>query len=393
MKILVLLPESPFPWAGTASRYYGALLKGLDAAGHDVLVMSVRGQARGSGEPRDYFVETRVRFRSYHPPASRSWLERKLRSAWRPDWELTASRFGGDARELAGEFDLVLAEHPSTARAVEDLPHAVCSLQCVRHVDVSADRSASIWRAVQVRRSDRTTLRRIKRVRVLSARLAQLAGALAPSSRCAVVPLCIDPALYQRVTPPAAPTVGFVGSMFWEPSRAAARRFIERIVPRIRALHGQVRFVVAGWEAERYWSLHATRAGVELIDGFVNPSDVFSRLTVLVNAPPVGTGMKVKMLEAMAFGVPAVTNAEGAEGLDWDPAAPMIRAESDEAIAESVVTLLEDGALRQRLADEGPRCIERSFSPGVVAPKLVAELSSLISSPLSIPLEPQRSQA
>lgn len=380
MKILVLLPESPFPWASTASRYYGPVLKALDALDHEVSVLYVGNGVRGSHRPAGYFENTSIEFTAVDAPVARAPLERKIRSAWRSEWELAASDFGRQARRLASRgVNVVLAEHPSTARAVEGFRNAVCSLQCLRHVDLQVGRSlASRRRGLQARRAERITLERIGRVRVVSRRLADLTRALAPGARVAVVPLCLDTALYEPVAPPPVSTIGFIGSMFWEPSRGAAQRFIKRIVPRIRREMPDARFVVAGWDATRYLEVDAAEAGVELVDDFPDARAAFSRLSVMVNVPPVGTGMKVKVLESMAYGVPVVANEDGAEGLDWIDRPPICQAEDDDQIATAAMRLAGDSQERGRLAAAGRACVEQAFSPTVVASRLVNELARLV---------------
>jgi glycosyltransferase involved in cell wall biosynthesis len=379
--MLVLMPESPFPWASTASRYYGPLVKALDAIGHEVQVLCVRNGARGPDEPAAYFDGTSIRFTFVDAPGARPALERKLRSAWRGEWELAASSFGREARLLASRgVNVVLAEHPSTGRAVEGLRNAVCSLHCLRHVDLRSGTSLSDRRrSLFVRRAERMTLERIGRARVVTPRLAELARTLVPGIRVSVVPLCIDSSLYEPLEPPPAPTVGFIGSMFWEPSRAAARRFVERVTPLVRREMPDARFLVAGWDAGRYLGAAAHAAGVQLIENFRDPRDVFAQLSVLVNAPPVGTGMKIKVLEAMACGVPVVANDDGAEGLDWDKGAPITRAQTDEDIAAAVLSLLRDDVRRRKVAADGRVSVERSFAPRTVASRLVVELMRLVS--------------
>jgi glycosyltransferase involved in cell wall biosynthesis len=380
MKILVLLPESPFPWASTASRYYGPMLKALDLLGHEVSVLYVANGVRGSHQPARYFEGTSIAFTAVDPPAARPPLERKIRSAWRSEWELAASDFGRQARHLASRgVNVVLAEHPSTARAVEGLRNAVCSLQCLRHVDLQSGGSlANRRRSVQTRRAERTTLERTGRVRVVSRRLADLTRALVPGARISVVPLCLDATLYEPVAPAPVPTIGFIGSMFWEPSRAAARRFVKRIVPRIRREMGEARFVVAGWDATRYLAADAAEAGVELVENFSDAREAFSRLSVLVNAPPVGTGMKVKVLEAMAYGVPVVANDDGAEGLEWIDRSPVCLANDDDQIATAAMRLAGDPQECERLATAGRECVEHAFAPAAVASRLVTELMRLV---------------
>ena len=77
----------------------------------------------------------------------------------------------------------------------------------------------------------------------------------------------------------------------------------------------------------------------------------FRRLDVLLYAPAHASGMKVKVLEAMALGVPVVTNEEGVEGLPVEDGTHVGLAEDDDGLVERTVTLLESQERRCRQAD------------------------------------------
>lgn len=350
------------------------MLKMLATLGEDVTALAIR---RGANDEEElaYFKGTSLRIRLFDPPAARPFLERKLRSAWRSGWELAASEFGRAARaEAGGNYDAILAEHPAAARVVEKDPRTVLSLHCLRYVDLQPDHEdgagIDAWQRIQARRAELSTCRRVSVIRVLSAQLEQLLRAEGIERPIRVVPLCIDSGLYEPQPAPVVPTVGVLGSMFWPPSRRAAMHFVTRLVPRIRALRPDVRFLVGGWRAEQYLRPVVRDSDVEILDSFSHPAQAFARLSVLVYAPPVGTGMKVKVLEAMAYGVPTVVNEEGFEGLEVDPNAPVRRATSDDEIVAQILDLLQDVEARRYIAQEGRRCIERSFSPLVVAKAL-----------------------
>lgn len=374
MKILVLLPDSPDPWSNTAARYYAPMLKGLVTMGDDVTALAIRRKPRGE-EDLSYFAGLEIRLQLFDPAPARPFLERKLRSFWRSGWELAVSDFGRAARRQAErDYDVILAEMPQTARVVEQDTRTVLSLHYLHSVDLTPFDDER-WRAFsrerwQARRAELSTCRAVPRIRAISNRLACLLRDHDVSTPVTVVPICLDLALYEPVGPPEQVTVGVVGSMFWAPSRRAALHFIRHLVPRVRRRLPEARFLVAGWQAGRYLSEAARGAGVEVVDSFPDPRDVFARLSVLVYAPPIGTGMKVKVLEAMAYGVPVVTNAEGFEGLDADLAPPVVLAQSDDELEAGILALGEDSWRRRQVIAEGRACLDRSFSPAVVVEKL-----------------------
>ena len=77
------------------------------------------------------------------------------------------------------------------------------------------------------------------------------------------------------------------------------------------------------------------------MENLAHPTDFFSRVAVMAYAPARGTGMKVKVLESMAYGVPVVTTAEGAEGLACEDGVHCSIREDDEGLAEAIVVAAE----------------------------------------------------
>jgi glycosyltransferase involved in cell wall biosynthesis len=90
----------------------------------------------------------------------------------------------------------------------------------------------------------------------------------------------------------------------------------------------------------------------------------FERASVLVYAPSRGSGMKVKIQEAMAFGVPVVTTSEGVEGL---PAVDGVHAgvcEDDAGLVERTVELLLSPERQNRQRRAARELLETWCGPG-----------------------------
>jgi glycosyltransferase involved in cell wall biosynthesis len=83
-------------------------------------------------------------------------------------------------------------------------------------------------------------------------------------------------------------------------------------------------------------------------------------------APGRGSGMKIKVMEAMAFGVPVVTTAEGVEGLAVEPGVHAHVAEEDDLLADRLVELLRDRSAAQRLREAARALIVDRYNPQVV---------------------------
>jgi glycosyltransferase involved in cell wall biosynthesis len=86
-----------------------------------------------------------------------------------------------------------------------------------------------------------------------------------------------------------------------------------------------------------------------------------------------GGGMRVRILEAFARGMPVVTSPVGLEGIEARPGEEVLVADSPEAFAGEVVRLLQDRELRDRLAVRGRALAEARYDWQVVL-KAMAEV-------------------
>jgi glycosyltransferase involved in cell wall biosynthesis len=90
---------------------------------------------------------------------------------------------------------------------------------------------------------------------------------------------------------------------------------------------------------------------------------------VLVYPLTRGTGVKVKILEALATGIPIVTTRAGAEGIDG--AEGIVVADDDDAIATAAARLLVDDAERRERGSAGREAFLRRYTPAAVTAPLL----------------------
>jgi hypothetical protein len=92
----------------------------------------------------------------------------------------------------------------------------------------------------------------------------------------------------------------------------------------------------------------------------------------MVYAPSAGSGTKVKIQEAMLYGVPVITNQAGIEGLDAVHGEHAMTGETDEELIRSVVDVLTNSELASSLAKQGRLLIERKCGPESVTDSLIS---------------------
>jgi glycosyltransferase involved in cell wall biosynthesis len=89
--------------------------------------------------------------------------------------------------------------------------------------------------------------------------------------------------------------------------------------------------------------------GVELLGYNADLTSVYSRAAIAVNVTRVGTGLKIKSVEAISNSKPLVSWPAGLEGLPEEPMSPFVRAENNEQFAEAISSLLGNSEHRIKL--------------------------------------------
>jgi len=280
--------------------------------------------------------------------------------------------------ELDRGYDLLHVEHLFTSWLTVDMPR---SITFVHNLDVAdwAERKdlspRELVTLVQMRRATTHLLRRSQRLIVNSDRVADEIASTYHRARPEVVPLAIDPNLYPWIEQPRSGVVGLIGSMNHYPSRAAAIRLVLRLWPSIHAEVPDARCLVGGRYAERFLAGLPKTPGLEILPRIDDAAEFFGGISILLYPPPTGTGMKVKVLEAMAYGVPVLSNdlgLEGLEGLDiTEEGSVAMRSETDGEFVDSAVRLLRDSALRERLRVRARGLLESRYSPKPVIDRLL----------------------
>jgi glycosyltransferase involved in cell wall biosynthesis len=82
--------------------------------------------------------------------------------------------------------------------------------------------------------------------------------------------------------------------------------------------------------------------------------------------------MRVKILNAMAMGLPVVSTTIGAEGIDITDGQDLLIADEPQAFADAVVRVLNDPDLGRRLGSAARRLMERCYAWEVVGPRLLS---------------------
>lgn len=162
----------------------------------------------------------------------------------------------------------------------------------------------------------------------------------------------------------------FVAGFGHPPNVDAACWLVREILPRIRQRMNNVQLLLVGSNPTDEVKALAGD-GVEVL-GYVDDATLESlyRSTRVVVAPlRFGAGVKLKVLEAMAHGVPVVTTSVGAQGLPGlDAILPV--SDAPEQISDALVDLMADDDRWNSVAGAAKKYIDQHFSAGVMSAAL-----------------------
>lgn len=167
--------------------------------------------------------------------------------------------------------------------------------------------------------------------------------------------------------------IGFLGAFNWIPNVEAVDWFLKTIFPALRQHFPQLEFHIAGKGAEN--QKHWQQPGV-VLHGFVPDAKVFiAENGIFVGCLQSGSGVKMKIIEAMSVGAPIVFSAKSADGL---PAFPqdLIHTEAASFLNE-LRLLLENKEILQQRAQFATSYFEQHFEAAQVQKQLLQILEEL----------------
>ncbi len=212
------------------------------------------------------------------------------------------------------------------------------------------------FEAVRLRTYEKKTFSKMDSLLVCSRREAELAGGWGYAKRLQVIPNGVDCDFF--VPPPKnytdnPPVLVFTGAMGYGPNADAALHFIRDTMPLLRPRVPGVRFLVVGKNPTAELLISAKDNSDVTVTGMVEDvREYVYGARIFVVPIRMGAGTRLKVLEAFALGIPAVSTPVGAEGIAYEDERHLLIAESAQDMADAVCRLLNQTDLYLNMATE-----------------------------------------
>ncbi len=263
--------------------------------------------------------------------------------------------------ELAYVIEQVRREAPG-ARVVIDCHNAETELQRrAFRADIRRPKRwpAALYSAIQIgrlERYERRVLQAADGILAVSEIDRQFLRRTAPqlsSDMITIVPNTIDVSAYASPGPISEQQrfdLVFTGKMDFRPNVDGVQWFADVIWPRIVQERPQTTWGIVGQRPAP--SVHALQEteGITVTGSVPDIQPYIAAATVFVMPLRVGSGTRLKLIEAMAAGKPVVSTTLGAEGFPVQNGVNVILADTPEQQSESILHLLREPDLRGRLS-------------------------------------------
>jgi glycosyltransferase involved in cell wall biosynthesis len=224
-----------------------------------------------------------------------------------------------------------------------------------------ARKLAAVRTAALLRRAEQRLLAGAPFHTVCSERERASLSARAAGAAVQVIPNGVDFSYYAGAGRPPAQcdSVVFVGSMDYHANIEAVTWFVREVWPELRR-RGVSRFVIAGRNPAAAVRKLAG-GGVEVTGTVDDIRTIYAGAAAVVVPVRGGGGTRLKILEAMAAGVPVVATRLGAEGLDIHPGTHFLLADTPPQMIDSLERVMNSEEIRSRLVHAALQLVREQY--------------------------------
>lgn len=162
-------------------------------------------------------------------------------------------------------------------------------------------------------------------------------------------------------------SIAHLGAMDWKPNIEGVDWFLNHVKPKLTK--EDINIYIAGKNMPtEYFNHQDTKT---IIEGKIENAIEYIKNKEIIFVPLFsGSGIRIKILEAMTLGIPVISTSKGAEGIPYKNKQNILIANSPSEFKEAICLLIKDKKLAQQIGNEGKKLILNHFSNEIVINKL-----------------------
>lgn len=163
-------------------------------------------------------------------------------------------------------------------------------------------------------------------------------------------------------------TIFYFGSMDWLPNSEAVLWFLDKCWDKVHKAVPDSRFVIAGQGMPEQFK-RLNKPNVILVESVPDAAMFYRQHELMIVPLWSGSGLRIKIIEGMAFGKAIVSTSIGAEGIAYSEGQNIRIADNGDDFAKAVIDLLQHPERRKALEKEAAEFARKEFDNArVVAP-------------------------
>lgn len=172
-------------------------------------------------------------------------------------------------------------------------------------------------------------------------------------------------------------TIFYFGSMDWMPNQEAVNWFLKNCWNKIYKAVPDSRFVVAGRGMPQSF-LQLSLPNVLVIENVIDSRAFYEQYQIMLVPLLSGSGLRIKIIEGMAYGKAIVSTSIGAEGINCDPKKDILIADTANDFSDAVIELLTNSDKRIELEKNASEFAYKEFDNKTVVSKLVQFYNTIL---------------
>ncbi|HEX3007149.1 MAG TPA: glycosyltransferase family 4 protein, partial [Bacteroidales bacterium] len=201
---------------------------------------------------------------------------------------------------------------------------------------------------------------------------------LEPMRNKTVIPFVLDMEKYTPSSVSLQDSVFFIGALDWIPNQKGLKWFLDYVWPELGKGFPSLSFHVAGRNAPDWIKKRCTKENITFHGEVADSVAFMNRFGIMIVPVFSGSGIRIKIMEAMALKKAMITTSKGAEGLNITPGQEMLIADSAETFKDQIAEILNNKAKQNSLGEAARAFISKEFDNLAISKRVEEFFYSLI---------------